>query len=307
MKIVKDKSLITHEHAILVSFLVDISDVVINVIVVMLSGSVTMLSQALQGAVDLLASGFLYVGSKRAKRVADKMHPFGYGRELYLWIFLSGMVMFGVTSTLSFYWGYIRFINPQPITNIIFAFGALILSLFTNGYAFMLSLKRLQKDKPNADIFDLFFRSSLIATRTTLLLDFMGTLASVYGLLALAVYSVTGNYRYDGVGAMLVGVTLAFFAFFILKDVKNFLIGKSVPFELLNDIANCIRSFPEVNSIIDLKATYIGVEKLFVISDINIKDGLNTNSIERLIEDIENNIKHKIPQSAYIHIEPKSG
>ena len=77
---------ITSEKVIVTSFLVDVSDVLINAFVAVLSGSVVMLSQALEGGADLLASGFLLVGIKRSKRPSDRKHPYGYGRELYFWI-----------------------------------------------------------------------------------------------------------------------------------------------------------------------------------------------------------------------------
>jgi cation diffusion facilitator family transporter len=297
---------ISHKRVIAVSFLVDISDVGINVIIAVISGSVTMISQALQGAVDLLASGFLYIGNKLSSRRADASHPYGYGREMYFWVFMAGLVMIGVTSTLSFYWGLQRILHPEPIHNLLFAYGALIISFFTNFYAFSLSYRRLIADKPGDGVFRVFFKSPFIATKTTLLLDFAGSLASVFGLIALVMYSLTGDVRFDGVGAMIVGISLAFFSFFILKDVRKLLIGASASPEVKNSIASCIRSFREVQSIVELKVTHIGIEQLLVLAEIHLKNELTTDDIEKLNDAIRENIHKTVPQARYIHIEPET-
>jgi len=301
-----NKSLISHKRVIAVSFLVDISDVLLNVVIAVISGSVLMLSQALQGAMDLCASGFLFIGAKRASRKADASHPFGYGKELYFWVFLAGLAMIGVTATSSFYWGLQRFLNPHPIENILFVYGTLAIGLITNGYAFSLSLRRLIADKPKDTVLQVFFRSPLIATKTTLLLDLMGTMASLIGIVTLSLYSTTGDLRFDGIGAMAVGVSLAFFSFFILRDVKKLLIGASAPREVKSAISSCIRSFSEVQSIVELKVTYIGIEQLFVLAEVNLKDNLTTDDIEELNDKIREAIQEKVPEARHVHIEPET-
>ncbi|MBL7159076.1 cation transporter [Candidatus Microgenomates bacterium] len=91
----QDKKIyITSEKVVKVSFFVDITDVLINLLVAIISGSVIMLSQALQGSADLLASGLLIFGVKKSKGLADRKHPFGYGREVYFWTFLSALTTF---------------------------------------------------------------------------------------------------------------------------------------------------------------------------------------------------------------------
>jgi len=298
--------MISHKRVIAVSFLVDISDVVVNIIVAALSGSVTMLSQALQGAIDLLASGFLYVGAQLSSRKADASHPFGYGREIYFWAFLSGLFMIGVTATFSFYWGLQRFLQPEAITNLWLAYITLGVSLITNGYAFSLSYRRLVADKPNAAILRIFFQSPLIATKTTLLLDLMGTLASAFGLIALFIYRVSGDARFDGVGAMTVGVSLAFFSFFILRDVRKLITGVSAPAAMKRKISAVIRSFPEVRRIVELEVTHIGIEQLLIVAEIHLKNALTTDDIEQLNDDISKAIRKKVPEARYIHIEPET-
>ena len=294
---------ISLEKVITTSFLVDISDVVINVVVVFLSGSVTMLSQALEGGSDLLSSGLLLIGVKLSKRSLDQKHPYGHGREIYFWTFVSGFVTFGITATLSFYWGLHRFLHPAPIRNLPLAYFALIVAAFTNGYAFSLSYRRLLGEKSLSRFWRVFLHSALIETKTALVLDLMGTVASILGLIALLIYGVTGNLRFDGIGAMAIGLSLAFFAFFILKGSKELLVGQSAPPEVEEEIKKAALSFPQVKSVLDLRTIFIGLDKLLVNMEVHLKDGLITDDIEILIDEIEEKIRKQIPTATHIQIE----
>lgn len=291
------------EKVVTTSFIVDISDVAINVTVAAVSGSVVMLSQALEGAADLLASGLLLLGLRRSKRPADRKHPFGYGREMYFWTFLSALTTFGVTAALSFYFGLQRFLNPQPIEKLYLTYVALTIAIATNGYSFSLSFRRLLGLRGFSKIVEVFRHSALIETKTTFILDLMGTIASVFGLIALLIYGLSGDLRFDGLGAMTIGVTLAFFAFFILKGAKELLVGQSASVQEEEKIRKAALSFHQVQKILDLRTILLGPDKLLVNLEVHLKDELSTDQIETLIDKIEKKIKMQVPQAKYIQIE----
>src|SRR3989344_6603198 len=207
---------ITARRVIITSFLVDLLDIVLNFSVAIVSGSVIMITRVLEAIADLTASGFLLIGLRRSMRKEDKAHPFGYGREIYFWTLLSALVMFGLTSTLSFYFGWLRFNNPEIIHKINLALLVLIITFFTNFYAFFLSFRRLLRRRPAKHIIQIFYRSSLVETKTTFILDLMGTTASFLGMIALGIYVLTGDLRLDGIGAMAIGVSLGFSSIFLL-------------------------------------------------------------------------------------------
>lgn len=298
----KGKS-ITSEKVVLTSLLVDISDVLINAAIAIISGSVVMLSQALEGAADLLASFFLLLGVRRSKRPSDKSHPFGYGRELYFWTFLSALATFVITAGASFYFGLLRFLNPHPIENIGFAYLALFIGIATNGYSTSLSFRRLIGKGPLTKIFDAFSHSALIASKTAFVLDLMGTLASVLGLVALLLFRITGNLRFDGLGAMAIGVLLSFLALFIIKGAKDLLVGQSAAPAVEERITKVTLKDPNVKEVISLQTLQIGAERLLINMEINLADELTTNEIEILIDKIEKEIKKEVPSAVNIQIE----
>ncbi|MFC1600526.1 cation diffusion facilitator family transporter [Patescibacteria group bacterium] len=294
---------ISSERVVITSFFVNVSDIIVNAIVVYLSGSVVMLSQLLQGFADLTATGFLVYGVKRSKRKADKVHPLGYGREIYFWTFLSALVTLSITAGASFYFGLKRFLNPEPVENIGLAFIALSFALITNGYSMSLGLKRLLGGSSFSKIKEVVTKSVLIDTKKAFVLDLMGATASVLGLVALFLCAVSGNYQLDGLGAMAIGIAMGFMALFILKGAKDLLVGKSASSEIEKKIVKAAESFPKVNKVLKLQTLNIGTDKLLVNMEVHLVDKLTTDEIEKLIDKIESEIRRAVPSAAHIQIE----
>jgi cation diffusion facilitator family transporter len=299
----KAEQKITAKKVIITSFIVDILDVVLNFSIAILSGSVIMVTQVLKGFADLVASGLLLVGLKRSMRKEDKTHPFGYGKEIYFWSLLSAIIMFGLTSTLSFYLGWQRFSNPQPVNDVDIALGILMLTFFTNGYAFLLSCKRLLRKRPLSHILKIFYSSSLVETKTTFTLDLMGTTSSLFGTIALGIYILTGDMRFDGLGAMVIGVNLAIFSLFLVSGIRDLLVGKRASEETESKIESAALSIKEVKQVLDLKTLHVGPERLLIDLDVYMEEKLGTRELEALMDKIKAKIREKVPSAKYIQVE----
>ena len=297
------KTYISSEKVVTISFLVDIIDVLINSLVAIMTGSVVMFSQALQGGADLLASGLLIFGVKKSKKPADRKHPFGFGREVYFWTFLSALTTFSITAGISFYLGLKRFLNPQPLQNVDLAIIVLFISILTNGYAMSLSFRRLLGKRVYKNIFKIFLHSAFIATKTAFVLDLMGTLASILGLISILLYKISGNQRLDGLGAMLIGMVLATLAVFVLKSAKDLLVGQSAPPATEDRIRSTVKALSEVKKVISLRTLHIGTGTLLVDIEVNLQDGLTTDKIEILIDRIQTNILKQVPEAKEVRVE----
>lgn len=289
-----------------VSFLVDVLDVVLGVTVTILSGSVVMLAEALEGTADLVSSGLLVLGLSRSRKQADPTHPFGYGRELYFWTLISALIMLTITATLTFYFGFQRLLHPQPLHNTILANLVLLFTAGTNGYALSLSFKRLLHGRSIQRIWTIFYNSSLIETKTTFVLDLMGTTASVLGLVALVFYGLTKNPQFDGLGAITIGLALALFSMMLLLAIKDFLIGKGVSLQTVELIKKATARVEHVKSIQDLKATHAGPETIMINIEINAKDNLTTDQLEKMIDKVKDEIRKDLPSAKHIQVELES-
>lgn len=298
-----DAQRISTRKVILTSFVVDVLDVILNFAVALLSGSVVMLTQVLEGISDLASSGFLLIGFRRSLQREDKTHPFGYGAEIYFWSLLSALIMFGLTSTLSFYFGWQRFFHPEPIRDINIALLILIITFFTNGYAFSLSFFKLLKKRPPKHIFRVFYKSSLVETKTTFILDLMGTCASLVGVIALGIYFLTGDIRYDGLGAMIIGIVLAIFSIFLVLGIRELFIGKRASEETEEKIVKAAEEVSGVEEVLGIKTLHIGSERLLVNLDVHMQSRLSTRELEKIMDEIKERIRKEVPSVKHIQVE----
>ena len=294
---------ISSTTVVIISFVVDFLDIILSLAVTILSGSVVMLSQFLEGVSDLISSGLLLVGLVRSQHSEDRDHPFGYGREIYFWALLSGMMMFIVTATLSIYFGWQRFIHPEEIRNIYLAFLILAITGITNGVSFYLSLRKLLRNRGIGGVLRIFLRTSLIEIKTTFILDLMGMSASVLGIVTLAIYKISGDLRFDGLGAILIGTTLAILAFILLMGIVDLIVGRSASSETEEKIRVAALTTPQVNKILGLKTLHIGSEKLLVNLKVHLQHNLTTSQIEELIHKIKEDIRKEVPEVKHIQVE----
>jgi cation diffusion facilitator family transporter len=294
---------ITSTRVVRTSFLVDVSDVVLNLIIALMSGSAVMLVRTLQGAADLITSGLLMIGVNRSKRSADRRHRFGYGREIYFWTLMSGLMMITMTATVSFLQGWRQFMNPGPLENVPLALFILAVGFVTNSYAFLLSYRRLKAQSQDDSIWELFLSSVLVETKATFVLDLMGVMSAILGSGALVLFLLTGNAQFDGIGAMVIGVSISLLAILLILDVKDMLVGRGVTPQTEEDIRETALAIKGVEQVIDLRTMYLGSERLLVNMALALEDNLTTDQIERLIDIIKAEIKAKVPHIHHIQVE----
>lgn len=302
----REDSRISEQRVVVTSFLVDILDVVVNLFIAYITGSVVMLSELFQGLADLTTTGFLLIGHKRSKKRPDRIHPFGHGKEIFFWALISAVVMMTLTATGSFIFGFERFFNPHTVSHIWYGFVALGISVCTNGYACSLSIRRLLKKKPVTQLPSIFLNDTDVASKNALVLDAMGTSAAVFGLISLVLYEVTGETRFDAVGAMIIGIVTAVLAFILITGVRGFLVGKRASPEIENKIKKSALSIPEVREVLDLRTMQIGSDKLLVNMEVHMKNNLTTDELEELTDKIKLHVQRTVPSVQHIQVELES-
>src|SRR5207302_8241052 len=79
------------------------------------SGSSSMLAEGVHSVADSGNQALLLIGGKRAQKQATEQHPFGYGRERYVFGFLVSIVLFTVSGVFALYEGYDKVRHPHPL------------------------------------------------------------------------------------------------------------------------------------------------------------------------------------------------
>ena len=290
-------------RVVLVSLLTNISDIVLNLVVGLMTGSVSVLAQSLQGMADMMTGGTLVLGVERSKKHANEKYPFGYGREIFFWVLISALFMLIITGGVSIYLGISRIINPQPLESGWLALSVLTIGLILNGYAFSLSYRQLKKHDLSASIMQGIKNSSLIEMKATFLIDGAGALAAAFGLIAIIMYTLTGIAVFDGLGSLAIGLLMSTFSIILIRDVKDFLVGKAASQRIQDKIAQVAISVDGVQEVLDLRTMFLGSARLLVIIELHIDERLKTKSIELLSDEVKKRILRKVPRVEIVQVE----
>lgn len=198
---------ISARKVVMISFLVDILDVVTNLIVVLITGSAVVFSEMAQGVADSMGSALLVIGERRAIRPRDDKHPLGYAREAFFWGLLSSVAMLVIGSGLSAWRGLQQLLHPEPLQASLFAVAVLALAVVTNGYAVSLSARKLATE--HGGLFSIFHNFSQPLVKGAFLRDVIGTITSIVGLAALMLYEILDLLIFDAIGAIVAALLMA--------------------------------------------------------------------------------------------------
>ncbi|HUC89649.1 MAG TPA: cation diffusion facilitator family transporter [Patescibacteria group bacterium] len=295
----------TTKRILVTSLLVDVFDMIINTVVAVLTGSVIMIVEAIEGFAGLCAAGMLLFSNKRSGKKPTKLHPFGYSKELYYWSTIIAFVIVAIAGVIAIRLGYSRFVSPEAIHRSWLAYIALTVALGTNIYSLWLSIGKLLEDQPFHKMMNIFMNSPIIAPKITAVLDTMGSVVALCGLLAFGLSGITGNNQFDGAGAVAMGFALLFAAVGLLLSVRSLVVGQGAPRELERKLRDAARDIPEVKHILGMRTMMVGSDRLLVNVDVHLKDGLSTDQVEYAVAKIKETMeKTDENNNLRIHVEP---
>ncbi|MEX0896231.1 MAG: cation diffusion facilitator family transporter [Patescibacteria group bacterium] len=297
------KSVISSKRIIISSIVTDCLDIILNTIVALVTGSVVMVAEAIQGVANLICDSLLFVGVMKATRKADASHPFGYGKELYFWTLMAAIVMLVFTATISISIGWLQFVGNTVLTDLWLAYALLSIAVVSNGYSLFASFRKLSAKRGQRSMFQVIWDSPFVAAKVRFLLNSIGVGAAVIGLVSLALSGYLNSARFDGLGAMIIGVLIAGSAVFLIWGVQGLLVGKSAGGVLHRRINKIIEANEEVRSVLDLKTMLIGPEQILVNVAIHAKNNLNTDQLEKLVDTIEVQLQGQIPMITHVQVE----
>lgn len=296
-------SKVSAKRTIVTSFLVDLGDIALNVTAMVITGSVVLLAEALEGGSDLVASGLLLIGLRLSNRRANKQHPFGFGKALFSWTLLSALVMLVFGAGLSFYYSLQRFLEPHDIRHIGVAYITLCISILTNGYGVSVSIRRLLDGHPLKGLKKILVDSSNVETKNTFILDLTGASAAVIGLIALVTYQVSGIKYCDGLGGMMMGVIIAVTSIVLIWGVKDYLAGKSASAEIEKKIREAALEVKHVKDVLELSTMYMGTKKLLLHIDIEVNKSTTAEGVGEIIGVLKKAIQKEVPIVSTIQVE----
>ncbi|MBE7620819.1 cation diffusion facilitator family transporter [Gluconacetobacter entanii] len=269
-----------------------------------ISGSSSMLSEAIHSLIDTGNQALLLVGMRRAARPATLAHPFGYGLELYFWTFVVALLIFGLGAGISFFEGVMHILHPQPMAHVLVNYIVLGLSILFEGSVWVMALREFRRHgKGRLGWVEAVQRSKDPTVFTVLFED----TAALAGLFVALVGNVASEMLdmpvLDGVSSIIIAMILAVTATFLARESQSLLTGEGVAPEVLAALRRMALSARGVDRLNEIRSMHFGPRDVLVVISIDFHNTLSAGDVEATVSDLERQIKKTYPEVTRVFIE----
>ncbi|MFI9401013.1 cation diffusion facilitator family transporter [Nocardia sp. NPDC052316] len=269
-----------------------------------ITGSASMLAEAVHSVADTSNQGLLLLGQRRAAQEADELHPFGYGRNRYFYSFVVALVLFTIGSIYAIYEGIHKIQHPEDLSSPIVAIVILLIAIGLETYSFMTAVKESRPLKGNASWWR-FIRTSRSPELPVVLLEDTGALVGlIFAFVGVSLTMLTGDAIWDGIGTLAIGLLLGVIAVILIIEMQSLLIGEGATPAEDRAIRENLADGQRIERVIHLKTQYLGPEEMLVAAKVSIVPDLDIADIAAAINDAEARVRAAVPAARVIYLEP---
>jgi cation diffusion facilitator family transporter len=237
-----------------------------------LTGSASLVAEAAHSWADTGNEIFLLIANRRSRRPPDLAHPFGHGREAYVWSLFAAIGLFVAGAAVSVTYGVLELIHPEPAAHFAVGYAVLAVSFVLEAISFRQSVRQA---RPEAQSLQRDLIEHVLATSDpTLRAVFAEDSAALIGLLiaaaGLAAHQLTGSPVPDAAGSILVGVLLAVVAVVLINRNRRFLVGQEADPRVRAAALQALLDAPEVARVTYLRLEIVGPRMVSVVGDVDL-------------------------------------
>jgi len=291
-------------RAIVAALLANLGIAVTKFVAFLVSGSSSMLAESIHSLADSGNQVLLIVGGRRARRDATPLHPFGYGRERYVYAFIVSIVLFSVGGLFSVYEGIHKIQHPEPIRDAWLPLTVLLVAIVLEGFSLRTAVSESNKIRPREQSWVQFVRRAKAPELPVVLLEDTAALVGlVLALFGVSTAVLTGDGVWDGVGTIFIGVLLVVVAVVLGIETKSLLLGEGASTADVSAIEAAIVG-PGLGRVIHMKTLYLGPDELLVAAKVAVTQANTGAEIAAAINAAEARVRAAVPVARVIYLEP---
>src|ERR687883_85736 len=271
----------------------------------LLTLSSSMLAESIHSVADSGNQLLLLIGGRQAARLADEEHPFGYGRQRYVYAFLVSIVLFSVGGLFAIYEGVHKWQHPEPIEGRWWwvPVVVLVVAIALESYSFRTAVVESNHTRGRRSWVE-FVRTAKAPELPVVLLEDTAALCGlVFALFGVGVTLLTGDGRWDAVGTLLIGVLLVVVALVLGLEMNSLIIGESANRDAVERIRAALVGGP-VESVIHMRTMHLGPEELLVAAKIAVRGSESAAEVAAAIDEAERRVRAVEPIARVIYLEP---
>jgi cation diffusion facilitator family transporter len=274
---------------VLVAFAINILIAVAKSVAAVVTGSASMLAEAAHSWADAGNEVFLLIADRRSRRPAHVAHPFGHGREAYVWSLLAGVGLFVAGGAISVAHGIQELIHREPASNFAVGYVVLGISFVLEAISFLQSLRqaRPEAEAMQRDVIEHVLVTSDPTLRAVFFEDTAALVGVVIATAALAAHELTRSAIPDAIGSILIGVLLGVVAIDLINRNRRFLIGQEADPRVRAAAIEALTAEPEVARVTYLRLEIVGPRKVSVIGYVDLTGDDNESQLARRLRALE--------------------
>jgi cation diffusion facilitator family transporter len=291
-------------RAVITAMFANLGIAVTKFVAFLLTASSSMLAESIHSLADTSNQALLLIGGKRAKRQATPEHPFGYGRERYVYSFVVAIVLFSLGGLFALYEAWHKWSDPHAIDSwqwvpIVVLLVAMVMEAFALRTA-VIESNHVRGERSWAQ----FIRTAKAPELPVILLEDLGALLGlVFALIGVSLTLLTGNGLWDAAGTAMIGLLLVVIAVILALEMKSLLLGEGAGPEQRRAIEQALPG-DGVESIIHMKTLHLGPEELMVAAKIAVRPGMPSEEVAAAIDAAERRVRDAVPIARVIYLEP---
>ncbi|MFN0281679.1 MAG: cation diffusion facilitator family transporter [Kineosporiaceae bacterium] len=291
--------------AILAALVANLGIAVTKFVAFLLTRSSSMLAESIHSVADSGNQLLLLVGGKRASRAATPEHPFGYGRQRYVYAFIVSIVLFSVGGLFALYEAYHKWQHPEPIQGRWWwvPVVVLVVAIGLEIFSFRTAITESNRTRGRRSWVEFVRTSKSPELPVVLLEDAAALLGLVFALFGVGMTLATDDGHWDAVGTGLIGVLLVSVAAVLAVEMNSLLIGEAASRDDVLAIERALVG-PGVERIIHMKTLHLGPEELLVAAKLAVGRHATAESVARTIDDAERRVRAAVPIARVIYLEP---
>ncbi|MBC3845780.1 cation transporter [Winogradskyella echinorum] len=272
---------------LLISIVLNIVITVAQVIGGLVSGSLSLLSDALHNFSDVISLLVSYIAAKLSKQKASINRTFGYKRAEILAAFINASTLV-IVAILLIIEAIKRFTDPQEVESNLVIWLSLI-AIIGNG----LSVLLLRKDSKNS----INMRSAYLH----LLTDMLASVAVLIGGLLMKYYQL---FWVDSLLTLLIALYLIWVGYDLLKTSTKMLMLFTPDDINIKEVVRAVNKLPKVNKIHHVHIWNLSDEELHLEAHLDLRENISTAEFNELLLEIEK-VLHKEFSINHVTIQPE--
>jgi cation diffusion facilitator family transporter len=277
-----------------------------------LTGASSMLAEGIHSVADSGNQLLLLLGGKRARREATPEHPFGYGRERYIYSFLVAIVLFSVGGLFALYEAYHKAQEvhegvPNELLDgrwwwvaVVVLLGAIVME----SLSFRTAIRESNKVRGKVSWPDFIRRAKGPELPVILLEDFAALIGLVMALFGVGLSKLTGNGYFDVVGTAAIGLLLVSVAAVLGVETKSLLLGEAATPDAQRRLRERLEQTAGVDRVIHMRTMHLGPEELLVGVKIGVPRQSDAAAVAACIDAAERAMREAEPTAQVIYVEP---